>query len=160
MRRRNGYLDQRKFMKTLDDTYELDLTSAKVTHMTDLELAQQHSIAPWDDILTDTEQCVVFKDRYPVTLGHLLFVPKYNDIDGIQHCFKMAQRFGHSMVMSGSADGYNIGLNCHQAAGQTVMYPHVHLIPRIHGDCDDPVGGIRGVIPGQANYRSSGYQLP
>ncbi len=40
------------------------------------------------------------------------------------------------------------------------MYPHVHLIPRRVGDCEDPVGGVRGVIPGQANYHSGGYQLP
>lgn len=128
--------------------------------MTDLELAQQHGIAPWDDQFSETADCVIFRDKFPVSPGHLLMVPKYNDIDGIQHCFKLAQRFGHTMVMSGTADGYNIGMNVNQAAGQTVMYPHVHLIPRIHGDCQDPVGGVRGVIAGQANYRSEEYQLP
>ena len=40
------------------------------------------------------------------------------------------------------------------------MYPHVHLIPRKTDDCADPVGGVRGVISGQANYKSGGYQLP
>jgi len=39
------------------------------------------------------------------------------------------------------------------AAGQTVMYPHVHLIPRHKGDVADPVGGVRNTIPGKGNYR-------
>jgi len=36
----------------------------------------------------------------------------------------------------------------------------VHLIPRRLGDVDDAVGGVRGVVPGQANYRKSGYRQP
>ncbi|MGB1385178.1 MAG: HIT family protein [Flavobacteriales bacterium] len=27
-------------------------------------------------------------------------------------------------------DGYNVGMNCGEAAGQTVMHFHCHLIPR------------------------------
>jgi diadenosine tetraphosphate (Ap4A) HIT family hydrolase len=33
-----------------------------------------------------------------------------------------------------------------------VMYPHVHMIPRRNGDCDDPRGGVRHVIPNKGNY--------
>ena len=40
-----------------------------------------------------------------------------------------------------------------QNGGQTVMYPHVHLIPRRWGDVTDPVGGVRNTIPGKGNYR-------
>jgi diadenosine tetraphosphate (Ap4A) HIT family hydrolase len=40
------------------------------------------------------------------------------------------------------------------------MYPHVHLIPRRAGDCSDPTGGVRGVIPAQQNYRTGAYQQP
>lgn len=49
-------------------------------------------------------------------------------------------------------DGYNIGINCGIAAGQTVMHMHVHLIPRYHGDVENPRGGIRGVIPQKQSY--------
>jgi diadenosine tetraphosphate (Ap4A) HIT family hydrolase len=63
-------------------------------------------------------------------------------------------------VASGKFDAFNVGINMGAAAGQTVMYPHVHLIPRRTGDCADPVGGVRGVIPGQANYKQLGYQQP
>ena len=37
--------------------------------------------------------------------------------------------------------------------GQTVMHCHVHLIPRRKGDNPNPRGGVRGVIPGKADYR-------
>jgi diadenosine tetraphosphate (Ap4A) HIT family hydrolase len=67
---------------------------------------------------------------------------------------------GNRMVTAGECDAFNVGMNLGAAAGQTVMYPHVHLIPRRVGDCVDPVGGVRGVIHGQANYHSGGYQLP
>ena len=40
-------------------------------------------------------------------------------------------------------DGYNIGMNCGRAAGQTVMHFHCHVIPRYEGDMENPRGGIR-----------------
>ena len=49
-------------------------------------------------------------------------------------------------------DGYNIGVNVGEAAGQTVMHLHVHVIPRYRGDVADPRGGVRHVIPGKGNY--------
>ena len=127
-----------------------------------LEQAQQAKVAPWDlevNHLTDFH-VAVFRDRYPVARNHLLFVPKYNTDDVINDCFDSAMREGRRMVRDGECDAFNVGINMGQAAGQTVMYPHVHLIPRRHGDCADPVGGVRSVIFGQANYRAAGYQQP
>ncbi len=49
-------------------------------------------------------------------------------------------------------DGYNVGFNAGESAGQTVMHLHVHVIPRYRGDVDDPRGGVRYVIPDKANY--------
>ena len=127
-----------------------------------LEQAQAAGIAPWDltvDRLTDFH-VAVFQDRYPVTPGHLLFVPQYNTDAVIMDCLKTAMQEGRRMVAGGECDAFNIGINMGAAAGQTVMYPHVHLIPRRHGDCADPIGGVRGVISGQANYKAAGYQQP
>ena len=124
--------------------------------------AQDAGVAPWDlevDRLTDYH-VAVFQDRYPVAPGHLLFVPQYNTDAVVSDCFETAMREGRRMVAAGECDAFNIGINMGEAAGQTVMYPHVHLIPRRLGDCADPVGGVRGVIPGQANYRAAGYQQP
>ena len=127
---------------------------------TTLAHAQQQGVAPWDQVVYETPAYVVYQDRYPVTPGHLLFVPRINYIDDIMHCYRAAHRMGDWLVLRGEADGYNVGMNRGEAAGQTVMYPHVHMIPRRAGDCADPVGGVRGVVPGQANYKQSGYQLP
>lgn len=130
--------------------------------MNDLEQAQQDGIAPWDLKVSGAEDfhVAVFYDRFPVAKGHLLFVPKFNNIDIITECFEHALREGQRMVAGNECEAFNVGINMGSAAGQTVMYPHVHLIPRKLGDCADPVGGVRGVIFGQANYKSGGYQLP
>lgn len=49
-------------------------------------------------------------------------------------------------------DGYNIGINCGEVAGQTIFHVHAHLIPRYTGDMEDPSGGVRGVIPENRVY--------
>ena len=107
-----------------------------------------------------TDHVAVFRDRYPVTVGHLLFVPRSNTDEGVVVCLGTALIAGQQLVARGECDAFNVGLNMGEAAGQTVMYPHVHLIPRRTGDTVDPVGGVRGVIPGQANYRKGDYQIP
>ena len=49
-------------------------------------------------------------------------------------------------------NGYNIGVNCGEASGQTVPHCHIHIIPRYNGDMEDPRGGVRGVIPSKQKY--------
>lgn len=51
-----------------------------------------------------------------------------------------------------SVTGFNIGMNCGQAAGQTIMHAHIHLIPRRPGDVEDPRGGVRGAMPHKMHY--------
>lgn len=113
----------------------------------------EESKAPWDSIVEEDYHVKVFLDKYPVTEGHLLFVPKYNTIAVLMDCFEDAVRDGIERVKSGEWDGFNVGFNYGQAAGQTVEWPHVHLIPRRKGDMEDPTGGVRHVIPEKGNYR-------
>jgi diadenosine tetraphosphate (Ap4A) HIT family hydrolase len=49
-------------------------------------------------------------------------------------------------------EGFNIGINEGEAAGQTIDHLHIHVIPRYEGDVEDPKGGVRNVIPGKADY--------
>ena len=125
--------------------------------------------APWcnnpkayQNIVHEDDNVIVFKDRYPVTQGHLLYVPKeikYNKFN-ISRCFELAYERGEKGVENGEWDGFNVGINNGKEAGQTVMWPHVHMIPRREGDLGyfengtphDPRGGIRNVIPGKGNY--------
>ncbi len=52
-----------------------------------------------------------------------------------------------------SSDGFNIGININEVAGQTIPHVHIHLIPRYKGDVKSPEGGVRGVIPDKKNYK-------
>jgi len=120
----------------------------------DLEKALSDKTAPWTEIEYRTKTFWVFKDAYPVTEGHLLFVPTYKKSENLYECFKAAYKFGYDGVEAEKWEGFNIGQNVGQVAGQTVMYPHVHMIPRRTGDMEDPRGGIRHVIPEKGNYKN------
>ena len=126
-----------------------------------LENAQKDGRAPWSDVQLDTRDFVVFSDKFPVTEGHTLVVPKTNTQEEVMKCFKFAMAMGEENVAARSNDitGYNIGLNTGASAGQTCMYPHVHLIFRRSGDCENPKGGIRHCVPGKGDYTrlSSGF---
>jgi diadenosine tetraphosphate (Ap4A) HIT family hydrolase len=73
----------------------------------------------------------------------------------LKDAFEDAFNYGKEKVDDGEWDGFNIGLNYGEAAGQTVSWPHIHLIPRKTGDVADPVGGVRHTIPGRGNYRTA-----
>jgi diadenosine tetraphosphate (Ap4A) HIT family hydrolase len=134
----------RKHKLVLEDNMNLHYT---------LDDAREAGQAPWDDVVREDFHVVIFKDKYPVTEGHLLFVPKYSANGVIEDCFADALKVGQDKVKAGDWDGFNIGINWGEAAGQTVPYPHVHLIPRRKGDMTDPTGGVRHVIPEKGNYR-------
>jgi diadenosine tetraphosphate (Ap4A) HIT family hydrolase len=121
---------------------------------TDLEQALSERLAPWTEIEYRTKTFWVFKDAYPVTEGHLLFVPTYTKPENLYECFKAAYKFGYDGVEAEKWNGFNVGQNVGEAAGQTVMYPHVHMIPRRTGDMPDPRGGVRHVIPEKGNYKN------
>ena len=130
-----------------------------LTHYS-LKEALIDGVAPWEVLHMDLGDVKVYRDRYPVTSGHLLFVPERDAPGNIAEAFRTAYLMGEAMMRRGECDGFNIGMNKNLSAGQTVMYPHVHLIPRRSGDCEDPTGGVRAVIYGQANYRGDDYQSP
>ena len=117
-----------------------------------LEEAIFAKIAPWTNVAFELDDVAVFFDKYPVTEGHLLFVPKEDSQDNINKALLLAYDFGKRMVDDQEFDAYNIGMNCGISAGQTVMYPHVHLIPRRRGDMSEPAGGVRHVIPEKGKY--------
>ena len=111
--------------------------------------------APWShkNMIFEDENLVVYKDGYPVTEGHLLFVPKKvtQQLD-ITRCFELAYKWGVKGVCEYKWVAFNVGINNGVEAGQSVMWPHVHLIPRRKGDTPNPRGGVRHVIPLKGDY--------
>ena len=115
----------------------------------------------YQNIVYEDDDTIVFKDGFPVTEGHLLFVPKKVErrLD-ITRCFELAYEWGVRGVMDYKWEAFNVGINNGEAAGQSVMWPHVHMIPRRKGDLGhfengtpyDPKGGVRNIIPHKGNY--------
>ncbi|MFA6364691.1 HIT family protein [Methanoregula sp.] len=109
---------------------------------------------PAEDIVAKNDLCYARWDRFPVSRGHLLVIPfrhtpdffsmtddeRHATLDLIGECKKVIEEQFHPA-------GYNIGFNVGEAAGQTVMHCHCHMIPRYAGDVRDPRGGVRGVVP-------------
>ena len=114
---------------------------------------------PWTDKVDQlSTPCIeVYRDMFAVTPGHLLCVPVDDTRENVIKAFHLAQVIGDNMLIAGQCAGYNIGINRGEAAGQTCKWSHVHLIPRRADDMEDPVGGIRGVIPDRQNYKKSPY---
>jgi diadenosine tetraphosphate (Ap4A) HIT family hydrolase len=111
---------------------------------------------PWRDAIKENDSMLVFRDGFPVSeAGHFLFVPKTNDMDNIAACLNAAVKQGAVFVEQNVCDGFNVGMNYGEAAGQTVMWPHIHLILRKNGDCENPRGGVRHVIPGKGDYTAN-----
>jgi diadenosine tetraphosphate (Ap4A) HIT family hydrolase len=111
-------------------------------------------------IVLQNDLASAFYDKFPVNKGHLLIIPKrhvnnFFDItpDEKNAIFELLDECKAILDNELKPDGYNVGINCGEAAGQTVFHVHVHLIPRYKGDMDgDPRGGVRGVIPDKRNY--------
>ncbi|MGO9681016.1 MAG: HIT family protein [Beijerinckiaceae bacterium] len=51
-----------------------------------------------------------------------------------------------------SVEGFNIGVNIGEVAGQTIFHCHYHLIARRRGDVPNPKGGVRWAIPSKGPY--------
>jgi len=111
--------------------------------------------------LLENKYAVVVYDNFPVNKGHVLIVPRRHYSDYFASTAKEIAAFNKLLTNAKaildkkfSPDGYNIGINCGKAAGQTVMHMHIHLIPRYKNDVKDPRGGVRGVIPNRQKYKS------
>ena len=100
-----------------------------------------------------------FLDAYPLADGHWLVVPLRHEPDyfrlttGEHHAIlALVRALQERLSKTVHPDGFNVGINVGEAAGQTVGHAHVHLIPRKDGDVEDPRGGVRWVIPERAAY--------
>jgi diadenosine tetraphosphate (Ap4A) HIT family hydrolase len=109
--------------------------------------------------MCESADAFAFADNFPVSPGHTLIVPRrhaagYFDLTAGEQAelWALVNRCRGILEADYHPDGYNIGVNVGEAAGQTVFHVHIHLIPRYRGDVDNPRGGVRGVIPGKRTY--------
>jgi diadenosine tetraphosphate (Ap4A) HIT family hydrolase len=117
---------------------------------------------PTDRILHGNTHALALRDGFPISPGHTLIVPRRH----VGSFFEATaeERAALLALLDDAKQGldaefapasYNIGINDGPAAGQTVPHLHIHLIPRYEGDCADPRGGVRWIIPGKADYWSA-----
>jgi len=111
--------------------------------------------------ILENNLAIAFYDKFPVTKGHTLIIPK-------RHCnvyFDLAQpeiNAINSLIFKlkgilesedTKIEGFNIGINNGEIAGQTINHCHIHLIPRRKNDVSNPIGGVTNLIPGQGCYK-------
>lgn len=111
------------------------------------------------EILAENDLAIAFYDAFPVNPGHTLIIPKRHvanyferteeECVAIQALLKIVK---DTVEEKFHPDGYNIGVNVNEAAGQSVFHVHINLIPRYIGDVENPKGGVRGVIPAKQKY--------
>jgi len=110
-------------------------------------------------ILYNNEFFFIIKDGFPVSPGHLLIISNEVRKDYFELTNEERKSLNEVIELAKGLiesefkpDGYNIGMNCGEAAGQTVFHFHCHLIPRYKGDMENPRGGVRHCINGKGYY--------
>lgn len=110
-------------------------------------------------LFSKQQQLWLFFDKFPVNKGHILVIPERH----IENYFELSIReqqalwlvINHckeKLTKHFNPDGFNIGINIGEYAGQSIFHSHIHLIPRYKGDVENPRGGVRGAIPEKQNY--------
>ncbi len=118
---------------------------------------------PASRLVAENAWAIAVRDAFPVSPGHTLVIPRRHVASWFDASAEERAAILELIDLTKSdldhglaPAGYNIGINVGDAAGQTVMHLHVHVIPRFAGDVDDPSGGVRFVIPERGDYRRPG----
>jgi ATP adenylyltransferase len=115
---------------------------------------------PMGRIIDENPLAYAIRDGYPVTPLHTLIIPKrhtpsYFELGRaeVNACSLLLERAREEVGRGDEAvEGFNVGINDGEVAGQSVFHCHIHLIPRRKGDVERPRGGVRHVIARKGNY--------
>jgi len=113
-----------------------------------------------DRIILENELAYGVMDKYPINKGHMLFIPKRHfkiffdaTKEEIEALYRLLHEGKKYLDEKYDPDGYNLGVNIGEDAGQSIMHLHIHLIPRYKGDVADPTGGVRCLKGSLAPYK-------
>lgn len=111
------------------------------------------------DLIAENGLAAAFPDAFPVSPGHTLVIPRRHEAsflalpsDDQRAIWGLVAPVQRYLDQRFRPDGYNLGVNVGEAAGQTVAHAHLHDIPRYRGDVPDPRGGVRWILPDRARY--------
>jgi diadenosine tetraphosphate (Ap4A) HIT family hydrolase len=112
-----------------------------------------------DKIIFKGHNFFMIYDSFPVSPGHILIISNEVKVDYFSlnkeeqgDLTSLIEKAKRIIEEDRIPDGYNIGMNCGKAAGQTVLHFHCHVIPRFIGDMENPRGGIRHCIKDKGYY--------
>lgn len=99
-----------------------------------------NGVIPTNAVYEDDDfKCIL--DMGPASKGHTLILPKEHmdsllDVDDntASKALLVAKKVANAMKKGLGCDGVNLLQNSGEAADQTVMHLHFHLIPRSNGD--------------------------
>jgi len=111
------------------------------------------------ELIVESATAFAIYDKFPVSAGHALIILKKHYVNYFDLTFKeqaacifMLNKVKEIVSSKFNPDGFNIGINVGEKAGQTVNHVHIHFIPRYNGDVEDARGGVRGVISEKQKY--------
>ena len=111
------------------------------------------------EVLFKADTAMAILDSFPISPGHTLVIPKRHVADYFELTFEeqnelwqLVNRCKVILQDRFHPDGFNIGINVGEMAGQSIFHVHIHLIPRYEGDVKNPKGGVRHIIPGKGYY--------
>ncbi|WP_154286431.1 bifunctional class I SAM-dependent methyltransferase/HIT family protein [Pedobacter puniceum] len=154
----NVVLNSKTFFKNENcEIYEYQhYNQIKRTENTDCPFCNPNSE---HELIVESATAYAIYDKFPVNDGHVLIIPKkhcsnYFDLSFKEQaaCIFMLNKLKEVVAAKFKPDGFNVGINIGEKAGQTVNHVHIHLIPRYDGDVEEPRGGVRGVIPNKQKY--------
>jgi len=113
---------------------------------------------PQRPVMAENDSFFAVRDKFPVNVGHTLLIPtrhvnRLRDLreQELPKLWELLRLVQERLEVQG-AQGFNVGVNEGEVAGQTVPHLHVHVIPRYVGDVEVPRGGIRNLKKALIEY--------
>lgn len=98
-----------------------------------------------EEVIFSTKRAYIQANKYPYAAGQLLVIPKRHVNQIIELTSKEREEFFNLIDLAVYAldlyikpEGYNIGCNIGNVAGESINHLHFHVLPRYKGDVGWP----------------------